>query len=106
MTAAEVLERLEGSGLRLHVEGDALKVRGFRSVLDEESRTLIRVHKPALLDLLFDREERAALSGCPDDVEAALWVRAVENPKVQTVLTMFRAEVVSVRPTGRREKAA
>ena len=106
MDAADALAHLEGLGLRLFAEGEALKVKAFRSALTDEARAMIAEHKPALLDLLFDREERAALSGCPDDVPAALWMRAVENPKVQMMLTTFRAELVSVRPRAREEAAA
>ena len=54
--AAKVLDRLHQSGIRLTAEGDRL-IAEFTSALKDETRTLVREHKPELLNFL-EREDR------------------------------------------------
>ena len=79
MNALEVLER---GGVEVFLEGGAVKVRGPRSVLTSEVLEDVRGCKDELAELVFDREERAALQGCPDDFDAARWVRVMNHPAV------------------------
>ena len=54
--AAKVLDRLHQSGIRLTAEGDRL-IAESTSALTDDTRTLIREHKPELLKFL-EREDR------------------------------------------------
>jgi hypothetical protein len=65
--------------------------------LTAELRELLVKHKPEIIEMLFEAEERASLSGCPEQANAGQWVKAVESPKVQAMLRIFGGEIVSVR---------
>lgn len=50
-----VLETLQRRGFAVHLDGDRLMVRGPRGALTEELRTLIRQHKPEIVEALRHR---------------------------------------------------
>ena len=52
MTAAELLQRLDGLGIVLWVDGDRLPYDGPSAVMTEELLVLLRTHKRALVGLL------------------------------------------------------
>ena len=66
MSAAAVLRHLETAGIHLEVSGDNLLATP-RAALTDETRALIRAHKPALLALLTNP---APPPLPPDDLEA------------------------------------
>ena len=101
MTAQELLTELERAGVMLTPGADCgrLRVNAPAGALTQERRRALVEHKAELLELVFEREERAALQGAPAGCDAALWLRAVNHPAVKAVLERFGGEVVSVRRT-------
>lgn len=57
MNPARILEELERAGVHLEVVGDKIRMRPPEAI-PAEMLNLVRRHKPALLDLLRDREAR------------------------------------------------
>lgn len=105
MNALEVLER---GGVRVYLEGGAVKVRGPREVLTPEVLEGVRASKEELFELLTEREERAALMGAPEGQSDA-WTVAVKHPAAALLLDKFSRhglQIVSVTPTRRRESEA
>lgn len=96
MNALEVLER---GGVEVLLKGGDVKVRGPHSVLTPEVLEGVRASKDELVELLFEREERAALQGCPDNLDASTWVRVMSHPavlKLQSVGLLH--SILEVRP--------
>lgn len=99
MTAQELLTELEGAGVLLTPGAGCgrLRVNAPAGSLTPERRRALVEHKAELLELVYEREERAALQGAPADCDAALWLRASEHPAVRAVLERFGGEIVAVR---------
>ena len=103
------LEMLERGGVRVYAEGDAVRLRGPREVLTPEVIVGVRARKDELAELLFEREERAALMGAPEDSAGDAWGNAATHPGVLVLLEKFARcglQIVSVTPTRRRESEA
>ena len=104
-----LLSELEARGLTLSVEGGGIKIRGRRSVVTDEVRELVRSRKGDLIQELFEREERAALMGAPDDSAGDDWSRIVDHPAVLKLLEAFAplgVSIQSVTPARERGEAA
>jgi TubC N-terminal docking domain len=105
-----LLSELEARGLSLFVEGGGIKIRGRRSAITDEVRELVRSRKGDLIQELFEREERAALMGGPEDSTCDDWSRVVHHPAVLALLEAFApcgVSIVSVTSAReRREEAA
>jgi hypothetical protein len=101
MTARELLTALDGAGVLLTPGTDSgrLRVNAPAGALTQERRRALVEHKAELLELLYEREERAALQGAPAGCDAALWLKAANHPAVRAVLERFGAEIVEVRRT-------
>lgn len=104
MTAQELLAELDGAGVRLALGSGAgrLRVNAPAGALTEERRRMLAELKDDLLELVYEREERAALQGAPADSDAALWLKAADHPAVRAVLERFGGEIVEVRRATRR----
>ena len=63
--------------LRFAEEGLDLEVDAPRGTLTPELVELIRKHKPALVEIVYEREERAAIEaeGCEGEEALRKWVR-------------------------------
>ncbi len=61
MTAVELFAILTTTGCRLIPEGERLRIQDPQHALTDDMRQAIRQHKPALLDLVEQWEERAAI---------------------------------------------
>jgi TubC N-terminal docking domain len=113
MTEAErVIEECDRRGITLAL-GESSRELAYDaqpSALTPELREMVAAHKPNIIELLLDREERAALSGCPDWQDAWTWLRAVEHPATTALLEKFAPlgiEIVSLTLTkARKEEAA
>jgi TubC N-terminal docking domain len=109
MTEAErIVEGCAARGVLLSL-GDSSSELAFDApagALTIELRERIAAHKADIIEFIFEREERAALSGCPDWMDARKWLRAAEHPATLKLLDLFGGEVVEVRPMERRERAA
>jgi hypothetical protein len=101
MTARELLAELERAGVRLTPGADygRLRVNALAGSLTPEQRRALVELKAELLELLDEREERAALQGAAVARDSALWLKAASHPAVQAVLERFGGEIVSVRRT-------
>lgn len=99
MTARELLAELDGAGVLVTLGAGAgrLRVDAPAGALTEELRGTLAEHKAELLELVYEREERAALQGAPAGHDAALWLRAANHPLVLAVLERFGGEIVQVR---------
>jgi hypothetical protein len=64
---------------------DELAFNAPAGALTVELRRRIIAHKADIIELLFEAEERAALSGCPDWRDAQIWFRAVNSPPAQAL---------------------
>jgi hypothetical protein len=109
MSAAEIIAECESRGVRLSL-GDTLDVLNFDAAagaLTPGLRALIVEHKPEIIEALFDREERAALMGAPDWMDAATFLRVSAHPVVLKLQSLGLChEIVSVRPTVAESEAA
>jgi hypothetical protein len=102
-----LLEELESCGLVLTAEGNAIRLRGPRSAVTNDVRRAVRKHKDELVEALFDREERAALQGCPEWMDARKWARVTGHPAVRRLTELGLVyEIVGVETAGQREAAA
>lgn len=101
LTARELLTALDDAGVRLTPGTDfaRLRVNAPAGSLTPERRRALVEHKAELLELVYEREERAALQGAPAGCDAVLWLQAVNHPAVRAVLERFGGEIVSVRRT-------
>lgn len=106
---AELIAECEGRGVRLDL-GESSAVLTFDAppgALTPELRAELIDNKPDVLQLLFEREERAALQDAPEWMDAALWARVGRHPGVLCALATFRATVESVeRIAEAKERAA
>ena len=113
MTEAEtIIEACERRGITLTLgeSSSALAFDAPAGALTQSLREMIAAHKADIIQLVFEREERAALSGFPDWQDARTWLRAVEHPATLGLFEKFAPlglEIVSVTPTkaGREEAA-
>ncbi len=109
MSPLELLEHLEAHGARLSEGERGLRIDAPAGVVTPALRELLARHKPDLLDLLFEREERAVLmgatgeNGTADFIEARDFITAATDPRVREVLRIFGGEIVSVRPLEMEE---
>jgi hypothetical protein len=62
-----------------------------------ELRGRIVACKADIIEILFEREERAALAGAPEWADASMWARAVNHPAIDA-LRRLGIEIISVRP--------
>lgn len=101
MTAQELLIELERAGVLLTLGADSgrLRVEAPAGALTPEWRRALVEQKAELIELVYEREERAALQGAPADCDAALWFEAANHPAVSAMLEIFDAEIVEVRRT-------
>lgn len=102
MTAQELLRELERAGVLLTPGADCgrLRVNAPAGSLTPERRRALVEQKAQLLELVHEREERAALQGAPADCDAALWLKAANHPTLKVVLERFGGEIVEVRRTA------
>lgn len=100
MNAAETIEECERRGISLSLGEtfDALDFEAPAGAMTADLRGLIVEHKAEVIQVLFEREERAALMGAPDWCDASVWIRGVSHPATLMLLEKFGAEVVSVTP--------
>lgn len=107
MTPGELLEHLEARGVRLSEGVTGLRIDAPVGVVTPELRDLLARHKPDLLDLLFEREERAALMGATGKkgtehfIDAREFITAANDPRVREVLRIFGGEIVIAWAYGR-----
>jgi hypothetical protein len=114
MTPDHLLADLEARGVTLSERGrpEGLRVDAPVGVITPELRAAITEHKADLIQLLFEREERAALmggmteQGDADDVEARAMLQAAADPSVREVLKIFGGEIVAVWPLEGEARAA
>ena len=101
MTAQELLTELERAGVLLTLGTDSgrLRVNAPAGALTREWRRALVELKAELLELVYEREERAAIQGAPAGCNAALWLKAANHPAVRAVLEIFGGEIVEVRRT-------
>jgi hypothetical protein len=67
-------------------------------------RTRVVAHKPDIIEILFEREERAALADAPEWADASMWARAMNNPAVRALMDVgLIYEIVSVQPILREK---
>jgi hypothetical protein len=108
--AEHIIEECEARGVVLGVgeSSSALDYDAPAGAMTPELLSLLAAHKAEVIQVLVEREERAALSGCPDNVSASQWARVMNHPaviKLQSV-GLFHS-IFEVRPLKqRREEAA
>jgi hypothetical protein len=59
-------------------------------------RARIVAHKLDVIEVLFECEERAALMGAADWMDAKTYLLVANDPNVQVVMKTFQAEIVSI----------
>jgi hypothetical protein len=108
MNVSELLADLESRGVVLseNEAGTGLRIDAPPGALSPDLRGQIVAQKSELRDLLFEREERAALMGAPEWMDARTFLEAVDDPNVRAVLKTFQAEIVGVYTAGGRREAA
>lgn len=111
MTEAErIVEDCEAHGIELSVgeSSSALDYDAPTGVMTPGLLSRLAVHKAEVIQLLVEREERAALSGCPDNLSASQWMRVMNHPAVVKLqgIGLFHS-IFEVRPMKqRREEVA
>lgn len=113
MTEAErIIEECAARGVVLTIDesSDALAFDAPAGALTPELRAALVAHKADVIQILFEREERAALMDVEEWVDASLLSRAMSDPATLHLLEAFArcgVSIVSAAPTReRREKAA
>jgi hypothetical protein len=87
--------------LSLGEHSDALLFDAPKGALTPELRAALVEHKPDVIQVIFEREERAALMGVEEWVDASLLARALNHPATMMLLRAFAPlgiELMSVRP--------
>lgn len=112
MTEAEqIIAECERLGVVLSV-GESSKSLAFDAPAGVMTQSLcesIREHKPELIQILFEREERAGLMEVEEWVDASLLARAMSNPATLHLLEAFAplgVSILSVAPTRERKEEA
>jgi hypothetical protein len=108
--AAMIIAEAEARGVVFTVgDGFTLQYDAPRGALSPELRRLLVEHKPDVMQLLFEREERAALQNAPEWQDAGLWERGTTHPAALALLDKFAPlglSFVSVRPMRQRQSEA
>lgn len=108
--AAQIVTEAEARGVVFTVgAGFTLQYDAPRGALSPELRGLLVEHKAEVVQLLFEREERAALQDAPEWQDAGMWERGTTHPAALALLESFAPlglSFESVRPTRRRESEA
>ena len=110
MTEAErLIDECEGRGVVLTL-GESSTTLAFdapRGALTPALRARLVEHKADVIQTLFEREERAALAGAPEWMDAGAFLRVINHPAVLKLQSLGLAqEIVSIRPTRRAESDA
>jgi hypothetical protein len=113
MNAADTILECESRGIRLSLAEtlDALDFDAPAGAMTSELRVALVAYKADVIQVLFEREERAALMGAPEWCDASTWIRGVSHPATLALLEKLAplgVEIISVRPLGvaRDEEAA
>jgi hypothetical protein len=110
MTPAEIVGECEARGVVFTLgESFALHFDAPAGAMTSELRALLIEHRPAVVQLVFEREERAALQDAPEWQDAGMWQRGTQHPAAVALLEKFAPlglSFVSVTPTRRRESEA
>lgn len=112
MTEAEnVIAECERRGVVLSVGecSDSLAFDAAPGALTPELRALLLAHKADVIQVLCDREERAALQDAPEWADASAWRRGTTHPAALALLDVFARRgiglsFVSVTPAKDRER--
>jgi hypothetical protein len=106
MTEAETItEECERRSVTLSI-GESSNVLAFDApagVLTPDLRAQIVAHKADIIELLFEREERAALQDCPDWMDAGKWQRVTSNPAIQKLQSLGLCNSIVDVMTTKRE---
>ena len=108
-TAEQIVAECEARGVRLTLgeRAGTLEFDAPAGAMSAELRDALAAHKGAIVDALFEREERAALQGAPEWMDAATFLRVVNHPAVMKLQSVGLChEIVSVRPGARESEAA
>jgi len=110
MTPEQIVAEAEGRGVLFTLGPDfALQYDAPPGALTPELRAKLAEHKPAVVQFVFEREERAAIQDAPEWQEAGMWQRGTTHPGALALLEKFAPlglQFVSVTPTRRRESEA
>ena len=88
MDARSILGECDRRGVALYIgeASDGLAYDAPAGALAPELREALREHKAELIALLYDLEERAAIEGCPEWMDARAWRRMTDSPAVRFLL--------------------
>jgi hypothetical protein len=113
MTEAEqIIMECEVRGVVLTLGSSfALQYDAPPGAFTADLRDRLTAHKPDVAQLLFEREERAAVQDAPEWQDAGMWQRGTEHRAAVALLDTFARRglalsFVSVTPTRRRESEA
>ena len=101
MNAAAIIAECGRRGIRLSLGEtfDALAFDAPAGAMTSELRAALVAHKPDIIEILFGREERAALAGAPEWADASMWERVMNHPAVCALMDAgLIYEIVSVQP--------
>ena len=111
MNAAEIVAECEARGVVLTVgeTSDSLAFDAPPGACTPELRRRVAAHKAEVIELLHEREERAALQDAPEWQDAGLWQSGTQHPGALALLDVFARRgvglsFVSVTPARARRK--
>ena len=106
--AAQIIAECERRGVVLTLaQGFGVGYDAPAGALTPELRARLAEHKPDVAQLLLEREERAALSGCPDATDAGRWARVMSHPAILKLQSLGLCHsILELRPMKRGRRAA
>lgn len=111
MTAVQIITECERLSIVLTIgeTSSALAYDAPLGVMTPELRAQLIAHKADVIQVLYEREERAGLQDAPEWSDASMWHKGISHSAVLILLDKFAPlglSLVSVTPMRKYERKA